>query len=355
MEVTVAICTWNREELLDVTLSSLANLQIPSGVTWKVIVADNNSSDGTAEVVASHRNRLPIRRLFVRPQGKSHALNAVIECLEGDLVIWADDDVLIDNRWLASYVQAAQRHPEIGFFGGRINARFLEEEPVWLRPAWSTVCGIYAALDHGDEPFLLDENRLLYGANWAVRVPLHKKYRYDHNLGRCGELLLSGEETDVMRRMLADGHFGMWRPECSVDHLITPERMGIDAIYRYFFGYAESFTPVRASSAARLIYGAAHLCAALYCERIGSKYSPTSHPDLWMKYLMQSTCSWGHVEAYWKRFPAWLKPGPLKRLLQRRHQPRFATTLKPLLEKLRRSDEMKQAAGARESARRLAA
>src|SRR5262249_7989582 len=153
-----------------------------------------------------------------------------------------------------------------------------------------------------------DKHRLLFGANWAVRVPLHKTYAYNPRLGRRGELLLAGEETDVMQRMLADGHRGLWTPQCSVEHLITPERAEIDAIRRHFFCQAESRPASRSSMPLRLLYGAAHACAALICQAIGSRYSPTSRPDLWMKYLMYSHCSWGHAEVHWKDFPAWLKP-----------------------------------------------
>ena len=98
MHLTVAICTWNRADLLDDTLASLATVAIPGGVTWEVIVANNNSTDHTDAVLARHASQLPLRRLFVAQQGKSYALNAVIERLTGDLVLWTDDDVRVAGR-----------------------------------------------------------------------------------------------------------------------------------------------------------------------------------------------------------------------------------------------------------------
>ncbi len=34
MKVTVAICTWNRADLLDQTLAEMRKLRIPVGVDW---------------------------------------------------------------------------------------------------------------------------------------------------------------------------------------------------------------------------------------------------------------------------------------------------------------------------------
>ncbi len=49
MKVDIAICTWNRSELLAQTLEHLRSLRVPPEVTWGVVVVDNRSTDATAE------------------------------------------------------------------------------------------------------------------------------------------------------------------------------------------------------------------------------------------------------------------------------------------------------------------
>ena len=149
MHVTVAICTWNRAALIDDTLASLAKVAIPGGVTWEIIVANNNSTDETEDVLYRHATQLPMTRLFVAQQGKSYALNKVVDALRGDLVLWTDDDVHLPEDWVASYVDAAQRWPNAAFFGGQVIPHFLSDEPDWLRPAWRVISGVYAARDLG--------------------------------------------------------------------------------------------------------------------------------------------------------------------------------------------------------------
>jgi glycosyltransferase involved in cell wall biosynthesis len=301
MHVTVGICTWNRAGLLDGALASLAQIVVPPGVTWDVIVANNNSTDHTEDVLDRHARRLPLIRLFVPKQGKSHALNEVVRCLAGDLVLWTDDDVRLPPDWIASYVDAARRWPEAGFFGGRIIPRFLGVEPDWLRPAWRTISGVFAARDLGDEPFRLDRKQLPFGANMAVRVALQKKYRYDPELGRRGNLLLSCEETALMEQWLAEGHVGMWVPQSRVEHIITPERLELDFIRRFFFDLGKSKRlQGRPGGAFRPFFrGLWYAGQVLKYRTLSVLYPRATHPYHWMKCLVRISFNRGRVESQW--------------------------------------------------------
>jgi glucosyl-dolichyl phosphate glucuronosyltransferase len=62
IEITVAICTWNRCKLLEQTLERMAAaLVVPADLAWELVVVDNGSTDATAEVIDRFRARLPIR------------------------------------------------------------------------------------------------------------------------------------------------------------------------------------------------------------------------------------------------------------------------------------------------------
>ncbi len=326
MHVTTAICTWNRANLLDGTLASLARVDIPPGITHEVIVANNNSTDHTDQVLARHSHRLPLTRLLVPRQGKSFALNEVVARLTGDLVLWTDDDVRMGSNWVTSYVDATRRWPRASFFGGHVIPYFLADEPEWLRPAWPIVSGVYAARELGDEPFAFDRKRLPFGANMAVRVSMQKQYSYDPQLGRRGPLLLAGEETALMHQWLADGHVGMWVPDSRVDHVITPDRLELDHLRRFFFSLAESNHPEqrKAMPFLRMLRAAWYTAKALkYHVRSALGTRSTSSARRQVKYLTRTSYCWGRVESQWGGFPQWLKPGPVRQLKIRREQPRF--------------------------------
>ena len=50
MDATIAICTWNRSDLLDKTLARMRELEIPPGTTWEIVVVNNRCTDNTDEV-----------------------------------------------------------------------------------------------------------------------------------------------------------------------------------------------------------------------------------------------------------------------------------------------------------------
>src|SRR4051812_1329005 len=103
MLVTVAICTWNRAALLDRTLARLRDLRIPPGLSWELLVVDNNCTDETSAVLARHAKHLPLRALHEPKQGHSHARNRAVAEARGDLLLWTDDDVLAHADWLAEH------------------------------------------------------------------------------------------------------------------------------------------------------------------------------------------------------------------------------------------------------------
>src|SRR5262249_32698178 len=133
MDVTVAICTWNRAHLLDRGLSRFCELRVPDGLTWELLVVDNNCTDDTAAVVDKDADRLPVRRIVEPKQGLSNARNCAIRHATGALLIFTDDDVLVDELWLDAYVTAAARWPNAAYFGGVIIPKYEDEPPAWYR------------------------------------------------------------------------------------------------------------------------------------------------------------------------------------------------------------------------------
>src|SRR6266852_3488848 len=132
MQITIAICTWNRADLLRQTLEGMTRLLIPPEIDWELVVVNNNSTDATATVISEAANRLPIHGRFEPRQGKSHALNLAASEARGEYIVWTDDDVLVDQHWLAEYVAAFQRWPDASFFGGPIEPWLAAPSPVWL-------------------------------------------------------------------------------------------------------------------------------------------------------------------------------------------------------------------------------
>jgi len=124
MDATIIICTFNRSALLDKTLERLRCLDVSASADWEILVVNNNSNDDTDAVIRRHSEQLPIRPLWEPRQGKSHAANLAVSEARGDLLLWTDDDVLVERGWLRAYVEAAQAYPHVSIFGRPIEPTF---------------------------------------------------------------------------------------------------------------------------------------------------------------------------------------------------------------------------------------
>src|SRR5688572_22525521 len=94
MTFSIIICTCHRAESLRRTLQSLADVDVPPGLSGEVIVVDNASPDHTSDVVRrAVLPRLSLRYLPEGQKGKAYALNAGIAAARGDILLFTDDDV----------------------------------------------------------------------------------------------------------------------------------------------------------------------------------------------------------------------------------------------------------------------
>ncbi len=234
MRVTVGICTWNRADLLDQTLSRMQPLEIPSGVDWELLVVNNNCTDDTDQVLQKHATQLPLRRLTETRTGLSNARNCVLDNAQGELILWTDDDVLVDPGWLSAYVDAARAWPDATYFGGPIEPWFQAEPPKWIHANLDLVGGTLALLDYGPETKPLVATKAPYGANMGMRTAAVRGRRFNPALGKTENQILPGEETTFFRALAAERHTGVWVGSARVRHYIPDDRLNKDRVVRFF-------------------------------------------------------------------------------------------------------------------------
>lgn len=300
--LTVAICTWNRAALLAQTLRQLVCLSIPPGVEWELLVVDNNSTDTTPSVLASFRDRLPLRPVREQRQGKSHALNRAAEEARGNYILWTDDDVLVDPGWLAAYHAAFLRWPEAGIFGGYIEAAFAGSPPSWLPRvlAHPRAAGAYGLRQLGDDPLPLSEEVQPYGANMAVRRDLQVQFRYDPALGPRGAHYVQGEERAMVVAMLRGGHTGWYVPGARVRHIVPSANQTTRHLRRYFRGFGETDGRRAEDLGGRKLLGKPlyMIREAIEAEARYRWHRLTEPPEVWVRDLWRAGINWGRLHGY---------------------------------------------------------
>lgn len=237
MNITVAICSWNRAELLRVTLECMKRLEIPEGVVWELLVVNNNCTDNTDEIINSFKNCLPIKRFLETKQGHSNARNCAIAHAEGDYLIWTDDDVMVDKKWVFFYYNAFIQYPTASFFGGTISPQFKKDPSKWImEDLYGFAQGPFAIMKRDMVIRLLNENEEVFGANMAFKTQIAKRFMFNPDLGRNKLSLISGDETQVIRLMRGEGLVGVWVGPSLVYHRIPNSRLSKKYFKKFFSG-----------------------------------------------------------------------------------------------------------------------
>jgi glycosyltransferase involved in cell wall biosynthesis len=243
-------------------LASLDDQTVPAGAV-DVVVVDNGSTDGTAELLArwaeagtgaGHRQR----RVVTEPvAGLSRARNAGIAAATGDVVLFLDDDAVAPRGWVEAHL-AAHGDPTVpatattmtpatpapvAAVGGPVVLTWPDGRPSWLAPQlehW------FSALDHGDRagPFPRDHGP--YGTNMSVRRSvLAEVGGFAERLGRRRRSLLSSEEAELWRRLWVAGHGIVYEPAALVLHRVASARLQRRWLLRRGWGQGRSNARLR--------------------------------------------------------------------------------------------------------------
>jgi glycosyltransferase involved in cell wall biosynthesis len=223
VDVTILFATHNGAPTLLRMLDALENLE-PGDGPVKIVVVDNASTDGSAELIRARYGKLPITLLSEARLGKNIALNRGLTEVEGDLVVLTDDDIIPRYDWLTSIRRVAEEQPSYDIFGGAIYPLWEEIPEEWVfrnvpksRFGWN---------DFNEGPI---EPVHIWGGNMTVRAKVFRNHRFFEGTGPNGTMkYVAGSETEFTLRAAKAGHM-CWHSRSSVvghiirAHQLTPE------------------------------------------------------------------------------------------------------------------------------------
>lgn len=230
--ISVVICTYNRAELLKGCLDSLA-AQTADPSTFEVLVIDNNSNDGTYQVVEGYKRLSNLRLLREEKQGLSHARNRGIQEAKGDYIAYLDDDVLVPPEWLKILTNLILiNQPSLDGLGGPLFPFYTTAKPSWYEDEYAVQMGTRK------EPVFLKPGQSFIGANmiWNKNT-LESIKGFRPEFGYVGNLQTLGEETDAYNRIwdLNPNARFLFSPELHIEHWVPPEKMTLSfRLNRYF-------------------------------------------------------------------------------------------------------------------------
>lgn len=200
--LSVVICTHNpRAAWIARVLDSLRAQSLPAE-RWELLVIDNCSAEPLAGRLDLGWH--PAQRI-VREDvlGLTPARLRGIREARGDLLVFVDDDNVLDPDYLEQTLRIAGERPWLGAWSGQCRPEFEVEPEPWTRRYWGNL-----ALREFDQDVWSNLPRLddtmPCGAGLCVRRPAAREYLRLHDEGvrrfqfdRTGDSLISGGDNDL--------------------------------------------------------------------------------------------------------------------------------------------------------------
>lgn len=225
--ISTVICTFNRSELLGNAIQSLID-QTLSKSDYEIVIVDNNSQDGTLNIVKKYQG------IFLEPliicvketkQGLGFARNTGVKNSRGKYVAFMDDDALAGPNWLESALNLFKHvEPTPFVVGGPIYPFYNSIKPAWFKDE-------YELRTLGGKPRFLRSFESFSGSNMIFRKDLiEKSLGFDIRVGMTGNRISLGEETALFEKIwknYGDISKMFYSPDLIVHHLVNQYRMTI--------------------------------------------------------------------------------------------------------------------------------
>lgn len=117
IDISVVIVGWNARHYLELCLESLA--EAPPRRTMEILVVDNASADGSAEMIEA---RFPHVKLIRSAEnlGFSKGNNVAIRQCQGRYIALVNPDVIVFPGCLDALADFLEQHPKVGNVGPRV-------------------------------------------------------------------------------------------------------------------------------------------------------------------------------------------------------------------------------------------
>ena len=276
-KLSVIIVNYNVCHFLEQTLLSVRKAIV--GVDAEVLVVDNNSVDGSVEMVKA---KFPEVLLILNKKntGFSQANNEAIKKAKGEYVLLLNPDTVVEEDTFTKCCSFMDKHPEAGALGVKMldgKGNFLPESKRGFPTPWIAFYKIFGLstlfpksrkFGHYHLGFLdpdqTNEVEVLSGAFMFIR-----KKALDETGLLDEDFFMYGEDIDLSYRILKAGYKNYYFPETRIIHYKgeSTKKTSVNYVFVFYKAMAvfarKHFSSKNAGVFSVLIYLAIYLRAAL--------------------------------------------------------------------------------------------
>ena len=231
--VYVVILNWNGRDDTLACLESVARIDYPN---FRVIVADNGSSDGSVDAI---RRAYPDVHLIENHANLGFAAgnnSAIAHALESgaEFVFLLNNDTVVDPAILSAFVDAAERMPDGGVFGAKIYY-YGDKQKLWYAGGyWDAETLSFN--EHGAGELDRGQFDTLTETEWVIGCAMFVRAEVFRSVGLLEpKFFLNNEEIDFCSRTKRVGFSCVYVPEARLWHKISVSFGGEDSPLKDYF------------------------------------------------------------------------------------------------------------------------
>lgn len=213
LTLTIAICTYNREELLTHCLDSL----IPQlTADAELLVIDN----GTKKVKTLIESYPEARYVSEDNTGLSFARNKAIAEAQGKWVMYIDDDAKSHKNLVAKALQHCKSNHLV--FGGVYYPWYHYGQPKWHKVQ-------YGSNSHNfEQAGILPKNEYLSGGIMCIHKDIFEQVGpFNTALGMTGTSIGYGEESELQDRMIKSNIARVYDDQLIIYHVVAAYKLNV--------------------------------------------------------------------------------------------------------------------------------
>lgn len=236
METHILIPTHNRTKLIADCLESMQKQAAAYASVTAIWVIENGSAVAK-DIVAEYKKELPLKYLHFAEGNKSKALNRALEEIPAEaLLIFFDDDVLVDRYCVESFQTAAEVKGDGHYFGGVVRPNY-EQPPEPSLVNYLPSSGRLFDLSAGEQYRVFTGFQLFLGANWACYASdIRKIGGFSAAYGPGAKFGVRGQEGNAQFRLTEVGVKPVFVKSAIVDHFVSKHMVSkewvIDRIFK---------------------------------------------------------------------------------------------------------------------------
>jgi len=246
LTIAIAVPTYRRPvELARLIASLRPEIESQSKCRIYLVVVDNDPA-GSAQPVARSAEFFAVRYVIEPKPGISSARNtAVANALDSDVILFLDDDELVQAGWLDSLVKAYKRY-DADLVAGPVRPILPTGAPEYLRKS-----GIFDRSEHADGSRIPEAG----AGNLLICTHLFTD-RQQIDWFRVDLGLTGGEDAELTRRFSQEGAKIVWASQAVVLEPVSSDRVSLGWLANRYRRIGAVDLKLTASTTSRKVLGA---------------------------------------------------------------------------------------------------